>query len=186
MLKNKWLALGLSLLAITLVVYRVFFDKEVALPPPGSSQPLVQVLDETETDAMAAPDPDLEWIDPSGELLIDSESPLLLQRVRPSLETKKPYEPLSTRFGPDIFVRRQTEAAEVGSAEAPAFEALELNGIVIDEARRLAIVNRQLVKEGEYVGAVLIVSILPGRVLCRHNGTDIVLESTLIPVKRLK
>jgi len=185
MLKNKWLALGLSILAIVFIAYRIFFDKSSAVTPVNSAQPLIMATAETgdaDTETLA---PDLEWADPSGDLLIDQDSPLLLQRIHPSSEMLEPYEPLSSRFGLDVFISSKAEAVETGSLATSEPEHLELNGIVIDETRRLAIVNRQLVKEGEFVGAALVISIESGRVLCRQNGAEIVLESALIPVKRL-
>lgn len=184
MLRNKWLALGLSLLAVVLIVYRVFFDQEKMSPPASSAQPLVPSVPPDDPEAHS-PEPNLEWTDPSGDLLLDLDSPLLMRRVHPSAELFEPYTPLSSRFGLDIFVRTRESEPEKKEGELTEPERLELNGIVIERDRRLAIVNRQLVKEGEYVGAALVVRIEPGRVLCRIEGTDIVLESSHLPLKRL-
>lgn len=140
------------------------------------------------TQAAASPtteiEPDLDWTDPQGDLVIDADSPLLLERISPSSELSEPYLPLSTRFGMDIFVGTANEVNPV-QAELPVqTESLQLNGIVVDGDRRLAIVNRQLVREGEYVGSALIVRITPGQVLCRSNGQEIVLELDRLTLKQ--
>lgn len=184
MLRNKWLALGLSVLAVVLVAYRLFFDKTEVRPPARNLQPLVVESKGLETGNLV-PGPDFEWTDPSGDLMLDADSPLLLKRVTPSPDVLKPYEPLSTRFGFDIFVNHEPPRTESATDESVEPVQLELNGIVIDETRRLAIVNRQLVKVGDFVGAARITGIDPGRVTYRLNGTEGVLELSAVAVRRL-
>lgn len=184
MLKNKWLALGLSALALVLIAYRIFFDRSDSRPPLQNLQPLVT---EPGTPERGQPvtGPDLEWTDPSGELLLDLDSPLLQKRVTPSPELLQPYEPISPRFGIDIFVGPSPRSSEAQAEEAVEPLQLELNGIVMDGSRRLAIVNRQLVQVGDFVGAARITGIDPGRVTYRLNGVEGVLELSTTPLRRL-
>lgn len=187
MLKNKWLAIGLSVLAVVLIVYRVFFDKTTPMVPTQNNVPLLTQTTQGEIPSEepedAAVDP--EWDNTGGDMMIDPESPLLLKRVTPSPEAALPYEPMVSQFGMGIFVKPQPAAVESQPAgEAPKVETFELNAIVIDEPRRFAIVNRQLVKAGDFVGGAEIIRIEPGQVIYRLNGVDLVLEAAVASVTR--
>jgi hypothetical protein len=179
MLKNKWLAIGLSVLAVLLIVYRVFFDTATPTAPPRSTAPLMASPDLPEDTAETTPVLP-EWGAAGGELILDLDSPLLLKRVTPSSESDMPYVPLDGQFGMGIFIRPGAPPGETAEAvEAPKVESFELNGIVIDRARRLAIINRQLVGEGDFVGGARVVRIVPGRVICQLDGAEMILEAVL-------
>jgi MSHA biogenesis protein MshK len=76
---------------------------------------------------------------------------------------------------------RDTAAGPVSQPGAPVWRVDE---ILISDSRRVAIVNGNSVKQGEYVNGARVVAIEPGYVTLKYNNKLITAPITLAPVKR--
>jgi len=98
MLNNKYLAVGLAVIAVVAVVYQVFFNKPAkpaarqVNPAAVQSRPAVSPSPVQNT----APEKD-------GDLIIDFASPILLKRVYENPMEKFPGRELPDQFGRAIF-----------------------------------------------------------------------------------
>lgn len=184
MLNNKWLAIGLSVAAVVLVLVRLVFH---GTPPPAgqpveSPAPLVQP-------AAAAPVP------PSGaatalpgtispSLLpeiapIDSNSDLLLHPIDRDTVEPLPRRPLGTPFGVRVFSLPAAPATpDAGTSEAAAVTTFSLQGIVREGGRRVAVINHLPVRAGDTVAGAQVLQIESNRVVLRYGEQTIELTTT--------
>lgn len=60
---------------------------------------------------------------------------------------------------------------------------VELNSILIGEGRRIAVINGQRATEGQQIGDVFVLRILPNRVIVRRDGQQIELKLHSAPTR---
>jgi hypothetical protein len=183
-LNNKYLAIGLSIAAVLIVVYQVFINK-----PQGAQtakpQPQKPAFVPVAPAQKAASQPTHEAETDNG-LVIDFNSPLLLKRIEPDMTLPYPRQELPKEYGADIFSGGGVEA-EAPPVE-PKYEKVvefKLNAIIIDAKRRIAIINNTIVKPGDIIEGAVVLSIAKTMVVLKVNNENVVL-STNSRIKEVK
>lgn len=226
-LNNKNLAIGLSVAAVLIVSYQIFFNKpepkrlrrpraqkpaaaqptqgnNAAQPPIGTNaaQPPAQQLPSTDMDtAYSQPDtgrPPVTGFDGDTDTMVDSggggpvidfNSPILLKRILPDMAIDRPKMELSQEFGIGIFSGNESAAEEKKEPgikkESVRIVQFTLNAIVIDETRRLTIINNTILKVGEMIQGAQVDNIVKGKVVLKVNKKTVVL-STNSRVKQVR
>ena len=135
-------------------------------PPPGAAMPLTA----------GAQGADGAAVDPT---LVPAPPDVALDRL-----PQWPRDPFaSLRVAPAEIVAEDTTAAPAPPPDADPVVA----SILYSEARRLAVMNGRIVREGEQVGPDRIVSILPGGVVVESDSKGrrtLALRAPSIPVAR--
>ncbi|MGE5340736.1 MAG: hypothetical protein ACM3SY_04560 [Candidatus Omnitrophota bacterium] len=184
-LNRKPLAIGLSIAAVLIVGYQVFFNKPDK-PTPAVSQGVVSAP----TLPAAAPGGSPPQPLPSngrknGEgLEIDYNSPLLLTAITAEATQPFPKSELPAEFGGNLFAK----PVEQLSANEPVYEReieFKLNAIIIDDHRRLAIINDKIVRIGDLIQGAQVVDIVKSQVTLK-GGNDNVVLSTNSRIKKIK
>ncbi len=199
MLNNKYLAIVLSVVAVAVLVFQIFFNKEkkpVRQPEPAVGQ---QVTPRPQQAAPPQMEPSMKdgsagtagaGAENAGDdgLIIDYNSPMLLDRVyEMPMERFMPRE-LPQRYGNPIFSVTLVTSTPAGYVTGEGKEKeiqFKLNAIIMDRERRLAVINGTIVKAGELVNGALVTNIGKKRVMLKYNDTDIVL-STESRIKTIK
>lgn len=159
MRNNKYVAIVLALVAVALVAYRLL--ERPAQPRVPEQTPLVPVVAQAGAQAEVEPTTDDAKAESGGpDWQIDANSPLLWQRVTPQSLPEFPLQELPAEFGVDSFFRDGggTDAAPPDAAAAAPPE-LALQAVISDGDRRIAVINRMLVREGESISGAVVVRI---------------------------
>jgi hypothetical protein len=176
MLNNKWLAIGLSIAAVALVLFRLVFRSGPAVPTPPPDQPSALIQPRTAAPATTPGAPTQFTVTPEtlpGIDPVDTSSDLLLSRIDREIAAPVSRRPLGTPFGHKVFSLPVAEnLLRTGEAPAPAPE-FTLQGTVSEGGRRVAVINHQPVRTGETVAGAEVVSIEPLRVVLRF-GTQLI------------
>lgn len=75
-------------------------------------------------------------------------------------------------------------AGAVATSERRNAPSWSVNEILISDSRRIAIVNNNSVKKGEYINGAKVVAIEPGYVTLEYNNRLITARLRMVPVKR--
>ncbi|MCP4152802.1 MAG: hypothetical protein GY757_34030 [bacterium] len=195
MMNNKYVAIGLSIAAVILVVYQVYsqLNKNKNLKPavvmekfpgenmPGSqppgpqSRPASRPAMNPPTTSAGSSSSDEEGLD------IDYHSPILLKKVSDNPVEKYSRQEMIQTAGVAFFQLPQEEVVEEVEDKKTG-EVVEvqfiLNSIVIDKERRLAVVNDSIVKTGDIINGARVMSIQKSRVVLKIKDKTIVLSTT--------
>jgi len=204
-LNNKKLAIVLSVVAVVLLVYQIFFNKSTPdykrhteassvsaknikpsqAAPVQQSPTQTQQSQSTQSTASSADSPAV--IDGGGGPLIDANSPILLKRIPVEMAEPYPLENLPDEYGLPIFTLGEEKKAEPKKSDAPPPLEQEfiLNGIIIDKERKTAIINNTILKENQLIGGARVLSIRKGEVILEVNNERISL-STNSRIKRVR
>lgn len=184
-LNNKYLAIGLSITAVVVVGYQIFFNKpdtSVARPAtqPGVVSPApvsgpVHDVPITASERPVVSQPVNEGNEDG--LNVDFNSPILLKRIERDMA--EPYIPsdLVQQFGAPIFTRKVVEKPVLATAQPERVIEFNLNAIVIDEKRSIAVINGKIVKVGSDVEGAVVLSIKKGLVILKLNDSEIHLST---------
>ncbi len=165
MKNNKWLALALALIAVVMVFWRLVPAKrpktavptETALTAEMETEQLHDAPVHGEIRADSGPGP-----------LVDPESPLLWRPVH-ELPPPEPLDlPNLQKIGFPIFSRAPFDLVPVAAREEAARPEFKLEAIVIEGPRRLALINGQIVAEGDEIEGARVLSIAKGQVLLMY------------------
>lgn len=205
MLNNKYLAIVLSIIAIFVVVYQVFIRKPEKVTRPLPNEPIIstqgrpnQVVppvstppqtgdssDESDSPAPRSMNPPSVLTATDG-LVIDFNSDILQKRVEPGMNEPFPRSELPEEFGAPIFSSGSAPGSEPGSEDQYTREIeFRLNAIIIDQQRRMAIINDQIVKIGDTILGATVVSIVKSEVVLMIEKTTVVL-STNSRIKKIR
>lgn len=169
MKNNKWLALTLAVIAVIMVFWRLVPGRK---PKPGLSPTAATVMagpEVTVQDSMQNLQLQKETRADSGPgPLVDPDSPLLW---RPVHELPQP-EPLDLsnlqKIGFPIFSRAPFDLVPVAARKEASRPEFKLEAIVIEGPRRLALINGQIVAEGDEIEGARVLSIAKGQVLLMY------------------
>lgn len=188
MLKNKYVAIVLAIVAVVVVVYQ-FFLRE----PEGSGikpsthvqaagmQPKPAAGMQSRSAAGPAPQVGGTTAPKPGQPVsqdapeIDYDSPILLQRVYDN-----PIEPYPRRELPDEYGTPIFTTGETGDPGKPQIEReiqFHLNLIVIDKHRRLTVINGLILAPGDFVSGAEVKRIEKSRVTLSFRQKTIVLST---------
>jgi hypothetical protein len=173
MRKNKYFAAFMAVLAVAVVHYQF-----VLRPAPEAKRPAVN------PPPPAAPSPRPEPGSASDRSLIDMNADALLKRVYDSPVFEIVDQELPGEFGTAIFTRGELPAGSpAGGSESTSGPGLVLTGTVLDGDRRLAIINQQIVQEGDFIGGAEVVAIRPRQADLRQGGRSFRLTTESTDVK---
>ncbi len=204
MMNNKYVAIGLSIAAVILVVYQVYnqLNKNKSLapavvmenlpgdPPPGTG---TQAGPSTGPSTAGTQPPTSPAMGPAASqrtaataasddgLVIDYNSPILLKKVSDNPLEKYYRQELTQTSGTAFFVLPQEEITEeVKDTKPGKVKEIKfvLNSIVIDKERRLAVINDSIVKTGDIINGARVMSIQKSRVVLKIKDKTIVLSTT--------
>lgn len=203
-LNNKYLAVGLSIAAVVVVSYQVFFNKPTKpVRQPMQDQPMFSQRGKSNqphppvaTPAPAPPAPttatpgkqmgDSAQPPPQTDgLTIDYHSEILLSRISPDMVESYPRQELPQEFGTTIFSKGEDAPA---GKEGPKYQReveYKLNAIIIDRTRRIAIINDTILSVGDMIQGAQVVSIVKSRVVLTIEKKTILL-STNSRIKKVK
>ncbi len=203
-LNNKKLAVSLSIIAVAVVVYQVFFNKPE--PPVNRQAEIQQPLVTTSNPSPSNPapsgntgstSPGLQPANNSGNtgqpisnndsIVIDYNSPILLERITFEMAEPYPKTELPPEYGKPIF-SGEGDNAETIISSTPQYEKeleFKLNAIVIDSTRSIAIINDKILKKGDFIMDAEVISIEKNQVTLKLDNEDIVL-STINRVIKVK
>lgn len=193
-LNNKYLAVGLSIAAVVVVSYQVFFNKPTELVrQPMKDQPMFSQRGKSNQPhpPVTTPSPDPAVSPGSREqagdsfqpppdtdgLTIDYHSEVLLKRISPDAVQPYPRQELPQEFGSGIFSKKE-EASE--TQEGPKYKReveYKLNAIIIDRKRRIAIINDTILTVGDMIQGAEVVSIIKSRVVLTIEKKTVLLST---------
>ena len=204
-MNNKYLAIVLSIVAVIVVIYQVFLRK----PTKNIQQQVNQSQQQAEPmysttgravqpvktgQSPTAPHPlrpkttarailDSENSDEG--LIIDYNSEVLLKRI--SLEMLEPYtkKELPTEFGRKIF---SGGILVENKPTGPQYEReveFKLNAIIIDESRRIAIINDKILYVGDFIEGAEVIVVVKSQVVLKIKNEQFVL-STNSRIKKIR
>lgn len=186
MLNNKYLAIVLAVVAVAVVAYQVFFNKpsKPAKPKavPAVEQTRTAVTPSTNQRAVQTPRtprPVPETSPQKSEgLVIDFASPILLKRVYENPMEKFPRRELPDQIGRAIFSPppQQEYEAPTDTKDLKHLQ-FRLNSIIIDNRRRIAVINNTILYTGETIAGARVESIQKNRVLLKFRDRNIVLST---------
>jgi hypothetical protein len=181
-LNNKYLAVGLSAAAVVVVGYQIFINKACETRPsvrreaarPAASRPTPRTTPPADTAAVQS-----QPTSGDNGLVIDFNSPMLLKRIHARMAEQYPRQELPPQFGPAIFTRGKEYQPDqsTGNPVTEKEMKFELNAIILDMQRRLAIINNTIVKEGDMVGGAKIFAIAKSKVVLKINGQTVILST---------
>jgi hypothetical protein len=202
-LNNKNLAIGLSIAAVVVVSYQVFFNKPTKpVRRPTQSTPMFSTTGRpaaANTPAKSGPNK-IEPAESGGAgsskspeaanqgLVIDYNSEILLKRVEADFTEPYPKMELQQQFGSDIFIKTEEPVILKKPPPKPTLEReveFKLNAIIIDETRRIAIINNTILKVGDVFLGAEVKSIKKRRVVLIIEGNRILL-STNSRIKKVR
>jgi hypothetical protein len=203
-LNNKYLAIGLSIAAVAVVTYQIFFNKPeprrsrtqmapgIAKTAPRrkapqkqpAAQPRVSTPPVTSSSA-AGPDTAPPQTTQNSGLMIDFNSPVLLKRVPPEMAVDYPRQEFPSTFGVAIFSKGLSPDETPVQTETPKEITFKLNGIIIDSEKRVAIINDTILKVGDIISGAKVMIIVKSKVVLKINSKDVVL-STNSRIKKVK
>lgn len=202
MLNNKYLAVVLSVVAVAVVVYQVFIRKpdNVTRPTqdkpmftaqgrPRPAQPAPPQSQAPPPQSYQAPAPQDDGSSPSpgmrtpttgtsDGLIIDFNSEILLERIDPQIMQPYPKQQLPNQFGTPIFSGGQPE--DTSAPQQPTYTRevkFELNAIIMDANRKLAIINDKILKVGDNIQGAVIQNIEKSKVILSIEQKQIVLST---------
>lgn len=203
-LNNKKLAVSLSIIAVLVVVYQVFFNKPE--PPPnrqaGIQQPLVTSSNPSPSNPAPSGNtgPTSPGLQPglnngstgqplsnNDSIVIDYNSPILLERITFEMAEPYPKTELPPEYGKPIF-SGEGDNSETIISSTPQYEKeveFKLNAIVIDSSRSIAIINDKILKKGDFIMDAEVISIEKNQVTLKLDNEEIVL-STINRIKKVK
>lgn len=195
-LNNKYLAIGLSVAAAGLVFYQIFINKACEAkpsvrpqasgvketrpaPPPAQSPARVQPTAAAPQSQSAGMSDTMASAGSDNGLTIDYNSPMLLGRVQSQMAQKYPRRELLPQVGTGAFSRglepkREQEVPRENVGKEVKFE---LNAIIMDTRRKLAIINGVIVKEGDMVAGAKINIIAKSKVVLKINNQTVILST---------
>jgi hypothetical protein len=191
-MNNKYLAIVLSIVAVLVVIYQAFLRKPTKSiqqqmnqsREAGAMYSTVGRQSETARGNKSVPSPSdsPSAAVKSGEkkvegLVIDYNSRLLWERINPELAIPYSKQELPDDFGVKIFTRgKLSEDKPTGPKYEKELE-FNLNAIIIDEKRRIAIINNTILQEGDIIQGAEIISIIKSRVTLKINDEQFVLAT---------
>lgn len=199
-LNNKYLAIGLSAAAAGLLFYQIFINKACDPKPSvrpqsgevekaGPSPPQVPISPQPQAQTNAAGsvntngEESVQTADASQHanngLTIDYNSPMLLNRIHSQMAQKHPHKELPPQVGKSAFTRG-IEPSQKQETTKKAIEKevkFELNAIIMDAMRKLAIINGVIVKEGDMVAGAKINIIAKSKVILKINNQTVILST---------
>ncbi len=187
-LNNKYLAIGLSVAAVVIVSYQLFFNKTKETMQTKQQSPTPAVV-QTIPATTPAPQPSATLPNTTAPISdtannttdegppIDYHSEILLKRIKPELV--RPFLPreITPEFGSQIFVKPVPKDEVPVSTETVKEIEFVLNGILIDSTRRLAIINDTILKIGDMILGAQITAIVKNKVILKFNQQEIVLST---------
>jgi hypothetical protein len=188
-MNNKYLAIVLSVVAVIVVLYQIFFRKPAEQiqrqlnQPVPQSQPHYSSGSRPGTAASASPGTAAGG-EQSGPI-IDYNSEILLKRIPPELTASYSRRELPPEFGKDIFSRG---IAEASTPDEPQYEReveFKLNAIILDDKRRIAIINNKILEVGDVIQGAEVIAIVKSSVVLKIRDENLVL-STNARIKRVR
>ena len=171
-MKNKYVAIVLSIVAVIVVAYRIFLSGDKSKPAPTQSLPSAPIHDPMAKD----PGTTQPGLTGDNEILIDIDPGQLLYpidiQVKRYLKRQLPHQS-KTLFQPV----HQKERGDVGLS-SPVTESEEVKYIlyatILDEDRRIAVINRRICQVGDILeGGAEIKHITKGQVTLILEGQSI-------------
>ncbi len=192
-LNNKYLAVGLSITAVVVVSYQIFFNKPTQpARQPMKNQPMFSQQGKSAgTTPPPRPKPAVaESQQTAGSstgqgLVIDYNSEILLQRVPPEAVEPYPRQELEQEFGGDVFSKGEVEPKKETGPKYQREVEFKLNAIIIDRTRKIAIINDTILTVGDHIQGAEVVSIVKSKVVLSVNGKEVPL-STNSRIKKVK
>ena len=186
MLNNKYLAIVLAAVALLVVAYQVFFNKPSkpekprVVPAAEQTRPAVTPSSNQRTAISPRTPRTVPETSPQKDdgLVIDFASPILLKRVYENPLEKFPRRELSDQFGRAIFSPppRQEYEAPMDTKDLTHLQ-FRLNSIIIDNRRRIAVINNTILFTGDSIAGARVESIQKNRVLLKFRDRNIVLST---------
>jgi hypothetical protein len=215
-LNNKYLAIGLSIVAVVVVTYQIFLRKPeprrpktqvspgiaktspkrsapqtqppgppVVTPPPVTSSPSVDPALDPAADPAANMNTGTQPTAQQSGMMIDFNSPVLLNRVPPEMAIDFPKQELPELIGVPIFSRGLSPEDTPTQTETPKEITFKLNAIIIDSQKRVAIINDTILKVGDMILGAKVMIIVKSKAVLKINSKDVVL-STNSRIKKVK
>ncbi|MCP5049488.1 MAG: hypothetical protein GY940_20120 [bacterium] len=201
-LNNKYLAIGLSIAAVGILTYQIFFNEGATRSRrPSTHKPMIQSQSPAPTSQSPTTQPPVTGpasseppvIDPArqsptgpprdpggdSDLVVDYNSEILLKRIPRELTGKFPRREITPEFGEAIFTRGVTEQEEKEETQsAPAKKVVfELNAIIMDRERRLTIINDTILKVGDVISGAKVIGIGKGKVVLNIENKNVILST---------
>ncbi len=182
-LNNKKLAVGLSIAAVVVVAYQVFINKpnQPAMNRP-QAEPVVSTSTHTGGENMPGSSPHPQAVE---NVEIDFNSQALLKRISPESTVPYPRNDIPSEFGAKIFTIPGTPKEKIKLPEGEKEIEFKLNAIIIDEKRKIAIINDKILKVGDFIEGAQVQAIVRREVLLKLDDREIVL-STSSKIKKIK
>lgn len=210
-MNNKYLAIVLAVVAVIVVFYQIFLrkpteniQKKINQPvqqPPSLYTPKSKRIDTpikkastvkrtlnqrpiSDFRSSISKEKTIQKTEESG-LIIDYNSEILLERIQAEMATPNAKRELDDVFGKQIFSRGRPKGT---IPSTPVYEReveFVLNAIIIDEERRIAIINDEILGVGDVILGARVESIVKSRVVLKLGGRVVAL-STNSRVKRIK
>jgi len=192
-MNNKYLAVGLSIVAVLVVFYQIFLRKPDSNKNQQQiNQPLSQPMSSAQSghggsksNGESPGNPAASDINNDSGLIIDYNSDLLLKRIDPELVIPFAKREIPAQFGKEILVSRDIPGEMPGKSQVEREVEFRLNAIIIDDSRRIAIINDKILKMGDILEGAEVKLIAKSKVLLKIRGEEIVL-STNSRVKRVR
>jgi len=152
MLKNKTLAIVLSIVAVIVVLWRILQKPEYKIPIENQAQVVAEPQDAPAQSAAAVAPAQAAQVanvnSAAGDVpVLDANSPQLLQPLAPDGLILRSFQELAPDFGHSAF-SSSAEPGTVAAVTSPE-AVLLLTGIVLEKNRRVALINGKAVREGD-------------------------------------
>lgn len=178
LLNNPWVVGGLCALALLMVYFRLFDSKPKYEPPVET----VQAQSTPSVTPVSLPPPSL----PTAEAALVSNGPDTLPMIMdwPNELGRDPFRPIPRveALRNPGFQREDQE--DDGPRQQVSDGVMRLHAVFLDGAIKVAMINRQLVKEGEQFGGYVVDDIQQASVRLTSEEDTRVLEFTSSPKKQ--
>ncbi|MCP5045729.1 MAG: hypothetical protein GY940_01055, partial [bacterium] len=194
---NKYLAVGLSIAAVGILVYQIFFNEggssnrrpSTLRPETGTQLPGLNPSAQSPAvdPALQAPTGPVQTPGEGAGLVVDYHSEILLKPVPKEFTQPVPRKELPSLFRPGIFSFEAPEEETIEEKINTRTKTVEfkLNAIIMDKDRKLTIINDTILKVGDMIAGARVMRIGKGEVILNVNNKNIIL-STNSRIKQVK
>ena len=102
-------------------------------------------------------------------------APVVMPVQQPKIQPPK-QEPVEKQVSEKIPSQPEPESRYSGQDKIPSRPSFVLNGIVISDNQRYALINNEIVKVGDNIGGAVVINILPGEVNLKVGDSEIRLK----------